>query len=68
MTLSEQYDSYGFSAEEQQSDLPEGFTGVIIGIPGKEHGVWGLRESLSLGALAVVTGGLTMLVVQRRRP
>ncbi len=47
---------------------PEGFTEVAIGIPGTEYGVWVLRESAVLGLVALASGGLAWVVVQRRRP
>jgi ABC-type transport system involved in multi-copper enzyme maturation permease subunit len=48
--------------------MPEGFTQVAIGIPGSQYAPWVLRESAVLGAMAVVSGGLAVLVVARRRP
>jgi hypothetical protein len=68
MTLSEYYDTHGFPAEEEPSDFPDGFTGVVFGVPGKDYGIWVLRESAVLGVLALACTGLAVFVVRRRRP
>jgi hypothetical protein len=47
---------------------PEGFTEVAIGIPGDQYGLWVLRESAVLAALALTSAGLAALIVQRKRP
>jgi hypothetical protein len=49
-------------------EMPQGFTQVAIGIPGTEYGVWVLRESAIVGAVAIASGGLALAVVRRRRP
>lgn len=49
-------------------DKPEGATAVYIGIPSPRYGVWVLRESAVLGSLALASGALALVVVQRKRP
>jgi hypothetical protein len=67
ITMNDFYNRYGdvFVPEGEQ---PEGFTEVAIGIPGEQYGTWVLRESAILGAIALASGGLAGIVVQRRRP
>jgi hypothetical protein len=68
ITMNDFYNRYGDVAFPDDGQAPEGFTQVAIGIPGEEYTTWVLRESAILGVLAVVSGGLAMLVVARRRP
>lgn len=42
--------------------------GVVIGVPGKDYGLWVLRESAILGGLALASTALAVFVVGRRRP
>lgn len=49
-------------------EMPEGFTQVAIGIPGDQYWTWVARESAIVGGLALVSGGLALAVVHRRRP
>lgn len=62
------YNRYGDVAFPDDEQAPEGFTQVAIGIPGDRYWTWVLRESAIVGALALVSGGLVMAVVRRRRP
>ena len=62
------YNRYGEDIFVPDGEQPEGFTQVAIGIPGEEYWTWALRESAILGAVAIASGGLAMLVVARRRP
>lgn len=68
ITMNDFYNRYGEVAFPDDGQAPEGFTQVAIGIPGEEYAAWALRESAILGALAVGSGGLALLVVTRRRP
>ncbi|MEX1073340.1 MAG: hypothetical protein WED86_06560 [Chloroflexota bacterium] len=68
ITENDFFNRYGEDLFVPDGGLPEGFTQVAIGIPGTEYGVWVLRESAVLGGLALVTTGLALVVVNRRRP
>jgi hypothetical protein len=68
ITMNDFYNRYGDVAIPDDEQGPEGFTQVAIGIPGAEYGVWVLRESAILGAAAVASGWLALVVVNRRRP
>jgi hypothetical protein len=68
ITMNDFYNRYGDVAFPDEGQAPEGFTQVAIGIPGELYTTWVLRESAIVGGLAVVSGGLAMLVVARRRP
>jgi hypothetical protein len=68
ITMNDFYNRYGDVAIPDGEQGPEGFTQVAIGISGDQYGVWVLRESALLGALALTSAGLAALVVRRRRP
>ena len=68
ISMNDFYNRYGDVALPDGEQDPPGFTQVAIGIPGDQYFTWVLRESAVLGALAVVGGGLAVLVVTRRRP
>jgi hypothetical protein len=67
ISMNDFYNRYGDIATPD-GGAPEGFTEVAIGIPGDQYGLWVLRESAVLGALALTSAGLAALIVQRRRP
>ncbi|MEP6807017.1 MAG: hypothetical protein ABI978_00260 [Chloroflexota bacterium] len=68
ITTQDFYNRYGDVAIPDDETNPPGFTQVAIGIPGDQYWTWALRESGVITGLAVVSGGLAMLVVARRRP
>ena len=67
ISLNDFYNRYG-DVFVPDGGMPEGFTEVAIGIPGSEYGVWVLRESAIVGAVALGSAGLAWVVVRRRRP
>jgi len=68
ITMNDFYNRYGDIAFPDGEQGPEGFTQVAIGIPGEEYATWVTRESAILGALALASGALALVVVRRRRP
>jgi hypothetical protein len=64
------YDDYfqAHPAAASTGDVPSSFTPIQFGIPGSRYGEFALRESVQLGAAAVVAFGVAFLVVRRRRP
>lgn len=68
ISMNDFFNRYGDVALPEGESDPPGFTQVAIGIPADQYWTWALRESAILGAVAVVGGGLAVLVVTRRRP
>jgi hypothetical protein len=68
ITMNDFYNRYGDILMPDGQEQPEGFSQVAIGISGDQYGVWVLRESAVLGALALTSAALASLVVRRRRP
>ena len=68
ITMNDFYNRYGDVAIPNDEQEPEGFTQVAIGIPGEEYTTWVVRESAIMGAVALASAGLALLVVRRRRP
>ena len=68
ISMNDFYNKYGDVALPDGEEDPPGFTQVAIGIPGEQYAPWVLRESAALGALTLMSGGLAVFVVRRRRP
>ena len=68
ISMNDFYNRYGDVAIPDGEQNPPGFTQVAIGIPGDKYGTWVLRESAIVGALGVISGGVALVTVQRRRP
>jgi len=68
ISMNDFYNQHGDVALPDGEQDPPGFTQVALGIPGDQYFTWVAREAAILGALAVVGGGLAILVVTRRRP
>ena len=68
ITMNDFYNRYGDVALPDGEQDPPGFTQVAIGIPGTQYWTWAVRESAALGALALASTAVALVVVQRRRP
>jgi hypothetical protein len=68
ISMNDFYNQHGDVALPDGEMDPPGFTQVAIGIPGDQWATWVARESAILGGLGLGGGGLTTLVVTRRRP
>ena len=68
ITMNDFYNRYGDVAFPDDGQGPKGFSEVAIGIPGEQYWVWVSRESAIVGGLALLSGGLAVAVVHRRRP
>jgi hypothetical protein len=67
ISMNDFYNRYG-DIGTPDGGAPEGFTEVAIGIPGDQYGLWMLRESVVLGALALTGAGAAAVIVQRSGP
>jgi hypothetical protein len=68
ISMNDFYNRYGDVLIPDGQQNPPGFTQVAIGIPGSEYWPWVLRESAIVGALALGSSALALVVVHRRRP